>query len=102
MLIAQHGCQATDQRGVSQQRVDVERHLGHADAVASRRDGCVQVGQRLRVIEPGDFRHHAIEQVKDAIRFRDEGLQPLAPVHAIRRRVLVEHLGCTSARFLGR
>ena len=48
-------------------------HLGHTDAIASRRDGRVQVGQGLRVIEPGNFRHDAIELVKDPIRFRDEG-----------------------------
>ncbi|KWT98633.1 hypothetical protein APY03_0275 [Variovorax sp. WDL1] len=102
VLVAQHGRQPADQGGIGQQRIEVERHFGHADAVASRRDGGVQVGQRLAVIEPGDFRHHAIEQVKDAIRLRDEGLQPLAPVHAIRRRVLVEHLGCTGTGFFGR
>src|SRR3546814_2441775 len=38
VLVAQHGRQATDQRGVGQQRVDVEWHFGHADAVAPRRD----------------------------------------------------------------
>ncbi|KWT79668.1 hypothetical protein APY03_5068 [Variovorax sp. WDL1] len=102
VLVAQHGRQAADQRGIGQQRVDVERHFGHAHAIAPRRDGRVQVGQRLRVIEPVNFRHHAVEQVKDAIRLRDEGLQPLAPVHAIRRRVLVEHLGCTGAGFFRR
>jgi hypothetical protein len=30
VLVAQHGRQATDQRGIGQQRVDVERHFGHA------------------------------------------------------------------------
>jgi hypothetical protein len=102
VLVAQHGRQATDQRGIGQQRVDMERHFGHADAVAPRRDGGVQVGQRLAVIEPGDFRHHAIEQVEDAIRFRDEGLQPLAPVHAFGGPVLVQHPRRAGAGFLGR
>jgi hypothetical protein len=86
---------------VGQQRVDVERHLGHAHAVAPRRDGGVQVGQRLAVIEPGDFRHHAIEQVEDAIRFRDEGFsrsRQSTPSVA----VLVEHPRRAGAGFLGR
>ncbi len=91
MLVAQHGRQATDERRVGQQCVDVEGHFGHANAVAARRDGGVQVGQRLAVIEPRDFRHHAIEQVKDAIRFRHEGRQSLAPVHALGGPVLVQH-----------
>jgi hypothetical protein len=73
VLVAQHGRQAADQRGIGQQRVDVERHFGHghADSAASRwwRAGRSASG----VIEPGDFRHHAIEQVEDAIRFRHEG-----------------------------
>ena len=43
------------------------------------------------VIEPGDFRHHAIEQVEDAIGFGHEGRQALAPVHAFGGPVLVEH-----------
>ncbi len=75
---------------------------GTPDAVAPRRHGGVQVGQRLRVIEPGDFRHHAIEQVEHAIRFRHEGVEPIAPVHAFARRVLVEQLGSAGAGFLRR
>ncbi len=99
VLVAQRGRQAADQCAVSQQRVDVERHFGHAHAVASCRDGRVQIGQRFSVIEPGDFRHHAIEQVEDAIGFRDEGIEPATPVHAIAGRVLVEHLRGASTGF---
>ena len=62
----------------------------------------MQVGQRLGVIEPGDFRHHAIEQVEDTIGFRHEGIEATAPVHAIAGRVLEEQLGRAGARFLGR
>ena len=36
MLVAQHRCQATDQRRVGQQCIEVEWHLGHVHAVASR------------------------------------------------------------------
>ncbi len=102
MLVAQHGREAADQGGIGQQRVEVERYLGHGQPVAPRGHGGVQVGQRLRVIEPGDFWHHAIEQVEHAIGFRHEGIEPTAPVHAIARRVLVEQLGRTGAGFLGR
>jgi hypothetical protein len=102
VLVAQHGRQATDQRGVGQQRVDVERHLGHADAVAPRRDGGVQVGQRLAVVQPGNLRRHAIEQVEDAIGFRHEGIEPAAPVHAFGGPVLIQHSRRAGARFLRR
>ena len=71
-------------------------------AVAPRRDRGVQVGQRLAVIEPHDFRHHAIEQIEDAIRFRDEGREAFAPVHAFGGPVLVQHPGGTGAGFFGR
>ena len=47
-----------------------------------------------------NLRHHAIEQVEDAIRFRDEGLQPLAPVHAFGRAVLIEQTHRAGAGFL--
>ena len=102
VLVAQHRRQATDQRGIGQQRVDVERHFGNADAVAARRDGRMQVGQRLAVIKPGDLRHHAIEQVEDAIRFSDEGVQPLAPIHAFGGPVFVQQARGPSTGFLGR
>lgn len=102
MLVAQHRCEAADQGGIGQQRVEVKRHFGHVYAVAPRRDGRVQIGQRLHVIEPGDFRHHAIEQIEHAIGFRHEGIEPPAPVHAIARRVLVEQLDRAGAGFLRR
>jgi hypothetical protein len=51
----------------------------------------MQVGQRLAVVEPRNFRHHAIEQVEDAIRLRRECGQALAPVHALGGPVLVQH-----------
>jgi len=84
------GAEAADQRGVGQQRVDVECHLRHRQPVAPRRNRGVQVGQRLGVIEPGDFRHDAIEQVEHPIGFRHEGIEPATPVHAVAGRVLVK------------
>ncbi len=59
-------------------------------------------GRALAVF--GEVQHRGVlpSHVKDAIRFRDEGLQPLAPVHTIRRRVLVEHPGCAGAGFFRR
>ncbi|SAE89890.1 Uncharacterised protein [Enterobacter cloacae] len=90
VLVAQRRREAADQSGIGQQRVDMERHFRHAHAVAPRGHRGVQVGQRFSVIEPGDFRHHTIEQVKDPIRFRHEGIEPAAPVHAVAGRVLVK------------
>lgn len=85
-------------RGVDPDTLDLQ----HPQVVAARRDGRVQIGQRRGIVQPGDFRHHAIEQVKDAIGFRHEGIEPTAPVHAIARRVLVQQLGRTGAGFFGR
>ena len=62
----------------------------------------MQVGQRLRIVQPGDLRHHAIEQVEHPIGFRHEGIEPPAPVHAIAGRVLVEQLGGAGTGFLRR
>ncbi|KAG0774645.1 hypothetical protein G6F22_013901 [Rhizopus arrhizus] len=62
----------------------------------------MQVGQRLAIVQPGNLRHHAIKQVKDAICFRDEGGQSLAPVHAFGGTVLVQHARRAGAGFLGR
>ncbi len=99
MPVAQHGSQATDQGGIGQQRVDVEWHVGHADAVAPRGHRGVQVGQCLRVIQPGNLWLDAVEQVEHSIRFSHEGFQPTLPVHTVARRVLIEHLGSAGAGF---
>ncbi len=102
VLVAQHRRQATDQRRVGQQRIEVEWHLGHAHAVTPCRHGGVQVGQRLAIVEPGDLRHHAVEQVKDAFRLRDEGSQALAPIDAFGQPVLVQQARGTGTGLLGR
>ncbi|MPM45569.1 hypothetical protein SDC9_92257 [bioreactor metagenome] len=102
VLVAQHGCQPANERGIGQQRVEVEWHLGYAHAVAPRGDGRVQVRQCLAVIEPRNLRHHAIEQVEDAIRLRDEGGQALTPIHAFGRAVLVQHPCCAGTGLLRR
>lgn len=80
----------------------MERYFGYAEPVTPRRNRRVQAGQRVVVIEPGDFRHHAIEQIEHAIGFSHEGIEPTTPVHAVAGRVLVEQLGSAGARFLRR
>ena len=88
--IAQHRRQPAGQRAVGQQRIEVERMFWHGHAITPRGDGGVQVGQRLAVVEPGNLRHHAVEQVEATIRLRDEGRQAFMPIHATLRRVLVQ------------
>ena len=39
------------ERRVGEQRVEIDRRLGHRDRMAPRRDRAVQIGQRLAVIE---------------------------------------------------
>jgi hypothetical protein len=59
----------------------------------------VQESQCLAVIQPGNFRHHAVEQVEHAICFCHEGFKPAPPVHTVARRILIEHLGGAGAGF---
>ena len=56
MRVAEPRLEAAGQRLIGQQRVEMHRHLGHADALALGRDGRMQIGQRLGVIEPGASR----------------------------------------------
>ncbi len=53
----------------------------------------MQVGQGLAIVEPGDLRHHPFEQTEKAFGFRNEALQPFAPVHAFDLAVLIQQLG---------
>src|SRR3546814_9096135 len=48
--------QPARQRLIGEQRIEIHRRLGYANAVPLGRDGRVQVGQRLAIIEPGALR----------------------------------------------
>lgn len=96
------GAKAADQRGIGQQCVDMERHVGHADAIAPRGDCGMQVGQRLAIVQPCNLRHHTIEQVEHAIGLCHEGIKPTTPVHTLSGPVLVQHPSRTGARLLRR
>ena len=78
----------------------MKRYLGHAYLVITRRDSRVQVGQHLTVIQPGDFGHHAIEQIKHATGFRHEGFQSAMPIYTLSGCVLVQHFGRAGVGFL--
>jgi hypothetical protein len=65
---------------VGQKRVEIHRHLGHADPLAAGRDAGVQVGQGLRVIEPPALGHEALNELQDAIGTIDKAAQDLAGV----------------------
>src|SRR3546814_1195335 len=49
--IAQHGLDSAGKRRVGQHRVKVHGRLGDGAGMAARGDRCMQIGQRLRVIE---------------------------------------------------
>ena len=67
MLRAEARLQTAGQRLIGEQRVEIHRRLGHADAVALGRDAGVQIGQRLGVIEPDAFRHEGFDEAQDAV-----------------------------------
>ncbi|MNL64489.1 hypothetical protein D3C87_1887100 [compost metagenome] len=62
----------------------------------------MEIGQRLAVVEPSDLRHYPKEQIQQALRFGDERVQPLAPVHALGGLVLVQQLGRARRALLSR
>lgn len=66
------------------------------------RDGRMQIAQRLNIIQPVDLRHHACEQVENALRLGNESRETLAPVHAGRRGVFIDQLGGAGARLFWR
>ena len=83
MRVAQHRLEAAGQRLVGQHRVEMHRDFGDADALAFGRNRGVQVGQRLRVVEPGALRHEAFDELEHAIGAIDEAVQGFAGVGAL-------------------
>ena len=59
MRIAQHRLQPAGERRVGQQPVQIDRRLRHRDGMAPRRDGAVEEGQGLGIVERPDLRHEA-------------------------------------------
>ena len=73
----EHRLQPAGQRLIGEQRVEIDRRLGHADAVPVGRDAAMEIGQRLAVIEPAAFRHEGFDQAQDAVGAVDEAGQRL-------------------------
>ena len=97
VLLAQPRREAGGQRAVGQQGIQVKRHFRHGDPLAVGRYRGVQVAQGLAVVEPGKLRHHSFQQVEETLALGDEGGQPLAPVDATLRPVLIEQAGGAGA-----
>jgi hypothetical protein len=57
VMLAQTRFEPAGQWLVDQDRVEIHGRLGHAHALAAGRDRRMEIGQRLAVIEPADFRH---------------------------------------------
>ena len=49
MSIAEHGLEATRERGIDEYGVEMHRRLGHRDRVPAGQDRAVQIGQGLGV-----------------------------------------------------
>ena len=72
--------EAASQWLIREQCIEIHRDLGHPNAVALRRQTGVQICQRLRVIQPGAFRHKALDQLQHPIGAVDESAQHFAGV----------------------
>ncbi len=90
MMGAEAGLEAAGKRLIGEQRIEVHRCLGHADALRTGRDGRVQVGQRVAVVEPGHLGHEPLDQLQDAIGPIDKAAQQLPRIDARLRAALVE------------
>ena len=75
MRAAEPRLEAAGQVLVDQDGVEMHRRLGHAHALAARRDAGMQVGQRLAVIEPVGFGHEAFDQREHAVGAVDEAVE---------------------------
>ena len=84
MRLAEPRLEPADERLVDQDRVEIHRHLGDADAVAPGRDAGMQIGQRLRVREPCGFRHEALDELQHPVGSVDEALENLVGVGPLR------------------
>src|SRR3546814_22517 len=51
MLVTKHRLKAARQRRVGEEAVEIHRSFGHRDGMAVRRDGAVEIGQRLAVTQ---------------------------------------------------
>ena len=83
MLRAEARLQAAGERLIGQQRVEIHRRLGNADAVPLGRDAGVQIGQRLAVIEPDAFRHEGFDEAQNAVGAIGKAGQHLARIEAL-------------------
>ena len=101
MRVAKPGLEAACERLIGQQRVEIHRRLGNTDSMPFRRDGRMQVGQRLGIIEPRAFRHESVDEVEDAVGAVGEAAHDLMCVNAGMFAALVEP-GFGARRILGR
>ena len=82
-MVAQARLQPARQRLVGEQRVEVHGRFGNTHTLASGRNGAVQVGQRLGVIEPADFGHEALDQIQHTVAAIGEALEQLPRIDAV-------------------
>ena len=80
MLVAQHRLEPARQRLIRQQRIEIHRNLGNADAMYLGRDASMQVGQGLAVIEPSALRHEPFDQLQHAVGPIDKAAQHFVSV----------------------
>ena len=64
MRVAESGLQATGQRLVDQDGVEMHGRLGNADGMALGRDAGMEIAQRLGVGEPFGFGRKTLNELK--------------------------------------
>eukprot|EP01137_Pigoraptor_chileana_P030898 Opistho-2@17990 len=82
MRVAEAGLEAAGEWLIGEQRIEIHRRLGDADAMPFRRERRMQVGERLGVIEPHGLRHEGVDEIEDAIGAIDEAAKNLVRVNA--------------------
>ncbi len=94
MLIAQHWRDACHERSIGEEGVQIERNGRDRYLLPLRRYGLMQIGQRLRVIQPGGLGHRALNQIVEAIAVADEVAKLALPVRAGSGSAGVEQARC--------
>ncbi len=90
MLVAKTRFEPAGERLIGEQRIQIHRRLGNADAMALGGDAAVEIGQSLGVIEPVAFGHEGFDQVQHTVGSVGESGQHLMRVDALGLAALIE------------
>ena len=89
MAAADRRRKTAGQRLIAKECVQIGRNPGNSDGMPLRRDTAVQIGQRVLVVERGNFRQNRREQIDGPVGLLNEALEMLLvaarPRGALRR-----------------